>query len=122
MTNQTGTSTVRRSGNKIIFSVEGWHTTKAAEECAAALIHYVTEFDGPVEFVADLRRITGFTVEARHFWQDSFKQTKHRIKLITLVQGSAIARMTASAVGLYAGIKVRSVESIDVALKTAKLG
>lgn len=107
---------VYRRNRKIIFSVTGTHTTEAAEEATKYVLVLVEEIQGPVEFVADLRHITGFTSEGRRFWQDAFKKAQGRIKLITLVQGSSLARMTASAVGLYAGLKVRSVDTLEEAL------
>ena len=107
---------VYRQGRKIIFSVVGQHTTDAARDATDQLRQLVDDIRGPVEFVADLREITGFTIDGRVFWQDAFRETRGRIRMITVVKGTALARMTASAVGLYAGIKVRSLDTIEEAL------
>jgi len=91
---------IQRRGRKIIFSVVGCHTTEAAVQATHYLVALVTEINGSVEFIADLRDITGFTMEGRKYWQEAFKQVRSRITLITMVKGTALARMTASAVGL----------------------
>jgi hypothetical protein len=44
------------------------------------------------------------------------KEVRHRVALITVVQGTALARMSAGAIGLYTGIKVRFLDTLDDAL------
>jgi hypothetical protein len=113
----TDRTDVYRQGGKIIFSVDGFHTTDAALQATQYVSTLITEISGPVEFVADLCNVTGFSQDARQYWQDVFESSRHRIHLITLVRGTALARMAASALGLYAGIRVRSVETLEEALR-----
>jgi hypothetical protein len=107
---------VYRQGAKIIFSVYGSHTTDAAIQATQYISTLMADISGPVEFVADLRNVTGFAKDARKYWQDAFESSRHRIQVITLVRGTALARMAASALGVYARIKVRSVETLEEAL------
>jgi hypothetical protein len=111
---------VYRRGRKIVVSIVGYHTADSAAQASRYLVALVADINGPVEVIADMSRITGFMGEARPHWQAAFKQVRHHIRLITLVQGTALARMTASAVGLYAGIKIRSTETVEDALKEIK--
>ena len=113
----TDRTEVYRHGRKIVFCVDGHHTTDAALQATQYLIALITDISGPVELVADLRNVTGFAKEARSIGRKHSKGAVIVIGLITLVQGTPLARMAASAVGLYAGIKVRSVETIEDALK-----
>jgi hypothetical protein len=116
----TDRTDVYRRGRKIVVSIAGHHTADSAAQASRYLVALVSDINGPVEVIADMSRITGFTGEARPHWQAAFKQVRHHIRLITLVQGTALARMTASAVGLYAGIKIRSTDTLDDALREAK--
>jgi hypothetical protein len=99
--------------------VDGYHTTDAALQATQYIVALIADMTGPVEFVADLRAVTGFAKDARRYWQEAFEQNRHRIGTITLVRGTALARMAASAVGLYAGIKVRSVDTLEEAFNAA---
>ena len=95
----------------------GYHTVEAAAQATKHVAAFVTQIDGPVEVICDMTRMTGFMADARFSWQDVLKKIRHNVVLITMVQGTAIARMTAITVGLYAGIKVRSLSTLDEALK-----
>jgi hypothetical protein len=111
---------VYRRGRKIVIEMIGFHSTDAAVYATRKLAALVAEVKGPVEVVGDLRKMGSFTNEGRVYWQDVFKRVRGQVAMITLVQGSALARMSAIAVGLYAGIKVRSVDTLDEALRETK--
>jgi hypothetical protein len=111
---------VYRRGRKIVVSIAGHHTGDAALQASRHVVSLIGEINGPVEIVADMSRISGFTGETRVHWQEAFKQVRKQIRLLTLVQGTPLARMTASAVGLYAAIKVRSVDTLEDALQDVK--
>ena len=108
---------VFRQGRKIVVCVGGYHTQEAAVQASQHVAAFVAEINGPVEVICDMTKMTGFMADARFSWQNVLKKVRHNVTLITLVQGTAIARMTAITVGLYAGIKVRSVGTLDEALK-----
>jgi hypothetical protein len=108
---------VFRHGRKIVVCVGGYHTQEAAVQASQHVAAFVAEINGPVEVICDMTKMTGFMADARFSWQNVLKKVRHNVTLITLVQGTAIARMTAITVGLYAGIKVRSVGTLDEALK-----
>ena len=107
---------VYRRGRKIVICADGHHDETAASQGAQYLLALLADINGPVEIVADLSHLAAITPEGQKHWQDAFERSRARIGLITVVQGTALARMAASAVGLYAGIKVRSVETLEQAL------
>jgi hypothetical protein len=117
----TDRTTVYRRGRKLVVSVDGQHTSDAALQAAQYLLVLLADIAGPVELVADLSSVTGITAEGQRHWQEAFERARHRIQLITVVQGTALARMAASAVGLYAGIKVRFVDTLEEALRETKV-
>jgi hypothetical protein len=116
----TDRTEVYRRGRKVVIEMVGFHSTEAAVQATQTLARLVAEVKGPVEVIGDLRKMGSFTNEGRVYWQRVFQQVRSHVALITLVQGSALARMSAIAVGLYAGIKVRSVETLEQAMKETK--
>jgi hypothetical protein len=111
---------VYRRGRKIVVVIDGYHSTAHAWHATQQVAALAKEINGPVEVIGDLSNISGFTAEGRSHWQNVFKEVRRQVILITMVQGTALARMAASAVGLYAGIKFRSVDSLDEALREPK--
>lgn len=66
------------------------------------------------EIVADLREMTGYESENRVHWQTLFREHRAHIRRLVLVGArSPLIRMGAAAVGAFAGIPVRFVESWD---------
>jgi hypothetical protein len=111
---------VYRRGRKIIVVIDGYHSNDHAWRATQQVAALAKEINGPVEVVGDLSNITGFTAEGRSHWQKVFKEIRRYVTLITMVQGTALARMAVSAVGLYAGIKFRFVDTLDEALREPK--
>lgn len=71
---------------------------------------------GRREFViiADLREMTGYESENRVHWQTLFREFRGCITRLILVGArSALIRMGAAAVGAFAGIPVKFVDSWD---------
>jgi hypothetical protein len=112
---------VYRHGRKIVFSVHGYHTSDAARHATQYISTLLADIGGPIEFVVDLGNVTGFAKDAQSYWQAAFESGRERISLITLVQATALARMTASALALYAGIKLRTVDTLDEVLNDTNL-
>ena len=66
----------------------------------------------PFAVVADLREMTGYETHSRKAWQAVFRKHRARMKTLILVGArSALVRMGAAAVGAFAGVPVRFVES-----------
>lgn len=103
---------VYRAGPRIVLTVRGYHHGQAARDAIAYFHMLMSESTAAVEVVADLRNITGFDEDCRVLWQDGLRSYTDRIKMITLIQGTPLAKMAASALGLYLGIQVRSVEGL----------
>ena len=70
---------------------------------------------GKCEFVPDMRELTGFDTAARVLWQEELAVFKSSIHTLTMVGGSPLARMTGAAVCLFAGIKMRFVDTVEEA-------
>ena len=102
---------VYRSGQRVVLMVKGYHDVQAAHDAIAYVHLLMADMNDPIEFIADLRHITGFDEDCRAMWQDGLRPYTGRIDLITLVQGTPLAKVAASALGLYLGIRVRSIGS-----------
>ena len=113
-----GQSQVTFDGSCAILSVEGYHDADAAELCASRLEHFTRSNVGGVDVLVDIRHISGFSSEARQRWQACFKQISAFVESITIVGGTPLARMTGSAVCLYAGIKFATAPSVDSVLSS----
>jgi hypothetical protein len=101
------------AGTRIVLTIRGYHDVGAARAAVARFHEFMAEMsDTAIEVVADLRNITGFDEDCRTIWQDGFHKYAARIGVITLVQGTPLAKMAASALGLYLGIQVRSVDRL----------
>lgn len=104
---------LHRAGACIVLTVRGYHDVEAARAAVARFDELMSASPGEaVEVVADLRHISGFDEDSRAIWQDGFRKHTARIQVITLVQGTPLAKMAASALGLYLGIQVRSVDRL----------
>lgn len=102
---------------KIVLSLHGHYTGENAREHTAAATALVRTL-GHCEFVMDMRELGGYDTAARSAWQESLSEFKSRVRAVTLVGGSPLIRMTASAVCLYAGIKMRFVDDIESAFRS----
>jgi len=104
---------LHRAGTRIVLTVRGYHDVEAARTAVARFHEFMAEMSAVnIEVVADLRHITGFDEDCRLLWQDGFRRYSDRIGMITLVQGTPLAKMAASALGLYLGVQVRSVDRL----------
>jgi hypothetical protein len=100
-----------RSG-RIVLSLHGQYTETDARDC----VHTATSLFrrlGKSEFVVDLRELSGYEPAARTVWQENLADFRASIHTVTMVGGSALARMTGAAVCLYAGIKMRFVQDVE---------
>jgi hypothetical protein len=68
---------------------------------------------GDLEFVPVLNDLTGYTVSTREAYQRLFRELAGRLVVVTIVGGSPLVRMAASAVCLYAGIRMRTATDLD---------
>jgi hypothetical protein len=80
---------------------------RSADEFRAAM------GDRTVDVVWDVRHMTGYDSGARRAWQGKLVPIRKQIRTITLVGGSAITRMGASAIALLIGTSCRFVETLD---------
>lgn len=107
-------SRVFRRGDAVVVQVRGAHDAKDAEPLANEVERLVGT--GCCEIVVDLTGLESYTRAARQVWQDRLSAYAGGFTRLTLVGGTPLARMASAAVCLYAGIKMRSVESLDEAV------
>jgi hypothetical protein len=96
--------TVRRgTAHDIIVSFEG-HLSSAD---GARSAHEFVEALGrdTLDVCWDVREMSGYDTGARKAWQSQMLARRRQIRSITLIGGSALVRMGASAIGLVLGIK-----------------
>jgi len=57
-----------------------------------------------IDIVWDVSNMRGYDSEARRAWQDALLPHRHRFRTITVIGGTALVRMGASAVALMLGM------------------
>jgi len=110
-----GSQVFEKSG-KVVLSLQGIHTETEAAACTAEASRLIRRL-GRCEFVVDLRELKSYEPGARTLWQDNLALFRKSIHTVTMVGGSALARMTGAAVCLYAGIKMRLVQTLEEAVR-----
>jgi hypothetical protein len=74
----------------------------------------VAKREGAFTIFADLRQMTGYESLSRVAWQGAFAQHRGRVDGLVLIGAQTdLIRMGAAAVGAFAGIPVRFVDSWD---------
>jgi hypothetical protein len=104
---------VSERGPSIVITCRGHDKARTIQP---ALADFRVFASARTEFViiADLREMTGYESENRVHWQQLFREFRARIKRLVLVGArSALIRMGAAAVGAFAGVPVKFVESWD---------
>jgi hypothetical protein len=66
--------------------------------------------DEPFEFVALVKRMGAYGTPGRKAWQELLAWARSRITRVTIQCDSGLVRMAASAICLYAGLKLRFIE------------
>lgn len=106
--------TVELREGKVVVIVSGFHSEDDAKRCAGQVNDLLDRKSG-TELVVDLTAIDGFSREAREVWQGYFRAYAKTVHTLTIVGGTALARMASAAVCLYAGIKMKTAsELVDV--------
>lgn len=104
-------SRVFQSDRRIVVVVAGDHGEDEAASCAEHVAGLVAA--GCDELVVDLTTIRSYTRGARQVWQARLVALASSFRQLTLVGGTPLARMASTAVCLYAGIKMHSVDRLD---------
>jgi hypothetical protein len=97
------------AGQQLRLTVVGHFKGADAKVCCADIERYGAA--APFELIVDLSAMSGYDRETRQAFQDTLKRTRKQIHTITLVGTSAVFRMAAAAVCLYAGIRMRLFDS-----------
>ncbi|MBC8072717.1 MAG: hypothetical protein IAG13_30635 [Deltaproteobacteria bacterium] len=105
-----GQVTVREQ--KVVVVVSGFHSEVDAKRCANEVNDLLDRKTG-LELVVDLTAIDGFSREAREVWQGYFRSYAKAVHTLTIVGGTALARMASAAVCLYAGIKMKTANHLS---------
>jgi len=104
--------TVSELAKGILITCRG-HDKEGTVSAAVDLFgELVAKRSGDFSIFADLREMTGYESQSRQAWQTVFARHRKRIDSLILIGArSALIRMGAAAVGAFAGIPVRFVES-----------
>jgi hypothetical protein len=103
--------TVMLRGGKVVVVVSGFHSDEDATRCAGQVNDLLAR-KASNELVVDLTGIEGFSREAREVWQSHFRSYSKVVHTLTIVGGTALARMASAAVCLYAGIKMKTASNL----------
>jgi len=104
---------VADSERGILITCRG-HDREAKVGVAVATFEAIAVHKARFTIIADLREMTGYESASRVAWQESFRRHRQKIHSLVLVGArSALIRMGAAAVGAFAGIPVRFVQSLE---------
>jgi hypothetical protein len=102
---------VSERGPSIVITCRGHDKARTIQPALADFRAFASTRNEFV-IIADLREMTGYESENRVHWQVLFREFRGRIKRLVLVGArSALIRMGAAAVGAFAGVPVRFVDS-----------
>jgi hypothetical protein len=96
-------SVQRSSEKRVVVTFEGHLSSADGERSAQDFVTAMGTHDCDVEW--DVRGMTGYDSGARKAWQRRLLPVRRQIRSITLVGGSALVRMGASAIALVLGIR-----------------
>jgi hypothetical protein len=96
----------------ILITCRGHDKERTVSAAIARFEELTLSRSGDFSIFADLREMTGYESESRQAWQTVFARHRKRIDTLILIGAkSALIRMGAAAVGAFAGIPVRFVQS-----------
>jgi hypothetical protein len=96
----------------ILITCRGHDKERTVSLAVERFEELVARRSGDFSIFADLREMTGYESESRQAWQTVFARHRQRIDSLILIGArSALIRMGAAAVGAFAGIPVRFVQS-----------
>jgi hypothetical protein len=96
----------------IVITCRGHDKERTVSAATDRFEQLATGRQGEFSIFADLCEMTGYESESRQAWQTVFARHRKRIdNLILIGARSALIRMGAAAVGAFAGIPVRFVQS-----------
>ena len=109
---------VYRRGDKVVLIIRGHYSHENVVGSANRIMELFGHL-GRGEFVADFSEATGFDKEGRQHWQGRLRELASHVHTVSIVNGPPLMRMAAAAVCLYAGIKMRTHDSLDAAFAPA---
>lgn len=113
-----GSIEVYEQAGKVVLVIRGHYTTERAIDSARRTLRALESLGGG-DFVADFSEATGFDTDGRVHWQTRLKELRSLVRTIYIVNGPPLMRMAATAVCLYAGIKLRSIDAVEGAFGAA---
>jgi len=113
-----GRCEVKRFDDRIALLMEGYHHINDARQATTNFTRYAKAIGGPFELIVDLGRLESYARDSRLHWLPVLKEHSKSIRCLSLVGGSGLLRMTASAICLYAGLRMRTARSLNEALAT----
>jgi len=108
-----GLCRVIRRQDRILLLMTGFHGIEDARQATQSFDEFARQIPGLFELVVDLSKLDGYEPASRLHWLPILKESSARIRCLTLIGGSGLLRMTASAICLYAGLRMRSMASLE---------
>ncbi len=106
----SSTCEVCRHGNRVFLIVDGDFLDEVAIPAADRFSELIDLDDAPIEFVCLVKHMGKYGTPGRQAWQRALASTKHRLTQVTVECDSGLVRMAASAICLYAGIKIKFID------------
>lgn len=104
------TCEVCRRGDRIFLIVDGDFPDDVAIPAAKRFEELAKRDNASLEFVCLVKGMGKYNTDGRKAWQQVLATFKARLTQVTVECDSALVRMAASAICLYAGIKVRFIQ------------
>lgn len=90
--------------------VDGDFPDEVAIPAAKRFEELISIDKAPIEFVCLVKHMGKYGTPGRQAWQQALAATKHRLTQVTVECDSGLVRMAASAICLYAGIRIKFIE------------
>jgi len=103
---------VSRETFGIVIDCAGHDREGMAAVAVVVFEQLAIEDEHPFTIFVDLTEMTGYESQSRQSWQEAFHRHRERVKQLVLIGAqSSLIRMGAAAVGSFAGIPVRFLDS-----------
>lgn len=109
-----GSFEVYTRGDKVVLVIRGYYSTDRSIASASEVLERLSDL-GRGEFIVDFTEAGGFDREGRVHWQGRLQELRPYVETLSIISGPPLMRMAAAAVCLYAGVKLRTLNSIDEA-------
>jgi hypothetical protein len=101
---------VRRVGDRVFLIVDGDFPDELAIPAAQRFEELIQLDSKPIELVCLVKNMGKYETPGRQAWQRVLGSARQRLERVTVECDSGLVRMAASAICLYAGIKIKFID------------